>query len=177
MLSVREMVVEDVPLVADYWFGSTDEHLIGMGVDLSKMPSRTDMTAWLLEQLNRPIEVRDSYALIWEQDQQAIGHSNVNQIVLGQQAFMHLHLWNNAQRKKGMGTELVKLGLPFFFERLKLQALFCEPYALNPAPNKTLAKIGFAFIKKHITTPGSLNFEQPVNQWRLTRSQFEKISL
>lgn len=36
----------------------------------------------------------------------------------------------------------------------------CEPYALNPVSNKTVEKVGFTFIKQHISAPGSLNFEQ-----------------
>lgn len=106
-------------------------------------------------------------------DGQAIGHTNVNAIEFGQQAKMHLHLWQSGYRKQNMGTKLVRLSLPFYFERLQLQTLLCEPYALNPAPNKTLKKVGFEFIKKYRTIPGSINFEQEVNQWALTRAQYE----
>jgi len=73
---------------------------------------------------------------------------------------MHLHLWNAASRKKGIGSQLVKMSLKYFFENLKLKRLFCEPYALNPAPNKTLEKTGFDFVKEYITIPGAFNFEQ-----------------
>ena len=71
-----------------------------------------------------------------------------------------------------MGLELVKLTLPHFFEKLKLRKLYCEPYALNPAPNKTLARAGFELMKEYTTTPGPLNFEQPVKLWQMTRKQF-----
>ena len=85
---------------------------------------------------------------------------------------MHLHIWENGARKKGMGTALVKLGLPFFFKNLKLKKIYCEPYALNPAPNKVLEKAGFEFLKTYITTPGFLNFEQAVNLWQFTYERF-----
>jgi ribosomal-protein-alanine N-acetyltransferase len=88
---------------------------------------------------------------------------------------MHLHLWNNASRKKGNGTAFVKLTLPYYFENLQLKKLCCEPYALNTAPNKTLKKVGFTFIKKYTTIPGILNFEQEVNLWEMTKEQFEKL--
>jgi len=104
--------------------------------------------------------------MIWLFNGKAIGHCNVNNIIFGQSAFMHLHMWNAPNRKKGMGSQLVQLSIPYFFKHLELKELFCEPYALNPAPNKTLAKLGFQFIKKHVTIPGSLNFEQEVNRWR-----------
>jgi RimJ/RimL family protein N-acetyltransferase len=60
---------------------------------------------------------------------------------------MHLHLWYPDKRIKGMGVQLVKKSLPYFFNNLHLKTLYCEPYALNPAPNKTLPKVGFEFVK------------------------------
>ena len=61
---------------------------------------------------------------------------------------MHLHLWNTTHRKKGVGSILIKKSLPLFFKNYQLEYLDCEPYALIPAPNKTLEKIGFQFIEK-----------------------------
>lgn len=60
---------------------------------------------------------------------------------------MHLHLWEANKRRKGIGAQLVKLSLAYFFNDLKLKQLFSESYALNSAPNKVLKKIGFTFIK------------------------------
>jgi RimJ/RimL family protein N-acetyltransferase len=88
---------------------------------------------------------------------------------------MHLHLWNSSARQKEADAALVKLTLPFFFENLRLKDLFCEPYALNPAPNKTLAKTGFEFVKEYITIPGALNFEQPVYRWQLTYEKYKTL--
>jgi RimJ/RimL family protein N-acetyltransferase len=62
--------------------------------------------------------------------------------------------------------------LPYFFQNFELKNLYCEPYALNPAPNKTLKKIGFQFVKQYVTIPGSLNFEQEVNRWELKFEDF-----
>ena len=81
---------------------------------------------------------------------------------------MHLHIWKNNFREKGIGTELVKLTIPYFFEKLKLKRLLCEPYSKNPSPHKTIEKVGFRFVKEYITTPGWINFEQPVKQWMIT---------
>ena len=68
---------------------------------------------------------------------------------------------------------MVKQSIPHFFEKLKLQTLFCEPAALNPAPNKTLEKIGFKYIKSHTTIPAGWTFEMEVNLWELTLEDFE----
>ena len=57
------------------------------------------------------------------------------------------------------------------FERLKLKRLFCEPHAFNVAPNRTLQKAGFKYLKTHMTVPGPLNFHQAVNRWVIERDR------
>ncbi len=56
-----------------------------------------------------------------------------------------------------------------YFERLKLKRLFCEPNAFNVAPNRTLQKAGFKYLKTHMTVPGPLNFHQAVTRWVIER--------
>jgi [ribosomal protein S5]-alanine N-acetyltransferase len=64
-----------------------------------------------------------------------------------------------------MGLELVKLSIPYYFNKFNLKKLYCEPYALNTAPNKTLKKSGFSFVKEYETIPGWISFHQPVRRW------------
>ena len=168
LLSVREMRGTDIELITHYWLSADPVFLSGMGVDLNKMPGEKEWQKMLVEQLNKPVREKQSYCFIWELDNKPAGHSNVNKIIFGEEASMHLHLWNTGERLKGLGTAFVKMTIPFFFENLKLKKLYCEPYALNPAPNKTLAKAGFGFVKEYTTTPGWLNFEQLVNRWEMS---------
>lgn len=174
-LSVRELQASDLDLLIRYWTTAEPDFLTGMGVDLAKMPTREQWVDMLSKQLTLSYEDKPSYAIIWLADGQPIGHSNVSKIEYGVRAYMHLHLWQQDVRRNGMGAALVRLTLPFYFENLRLQTLYCEPYALNPAPNKTLEKVGFRHVETYTGTPGWLNFEQPVNVWELTRARFEKL--
>lgn len=176
ILSVRELQETDIDLIADYWLNADDEFLTGMGVDLTKMPAREEWIKMLTEQLCHSPEEKKSYCIIWQLDDKPVGHSNVNKIIFGEEAFMHLHLWNYKARKKGIGTTLVKMTLPLFFDTLKLKKIYSEPYALNIAPNKTLERAGFSFVKELITIPGWLNFEQPVKLWELSVDDYKKIN-
>ncbi len=169
MLSIREITAADVPLITRYWLDAEPAFLTGMGVDLAKMPAEHEWHAMLTEQVNTPIPDRKSYALIWLIDGVPSGHCNINKIIPGEEAYMHLSLWNTNSRKRGMGVELVRMSVPYFFKNYNLKRLYSEPYALNPAPNKTLAKAGFQFVHEVVTTPGSLSFEQPVNVWVMER--------
>lgn len=176
-LSVREIQERDISLIIDYWLSADKLFLLNMGVDVSKMPSKEEWQNMLLEQIWQPYKDKKSYCIIWLVNGVPAGHSNVNQIEFKQEAYMHLHLWKNEFRKTGFGTELVKMTLPYFFENLNLKKLYCEPYALNPAPNKTLKKAGFEFLKEYITIPGFLNFEQKVNLWELSYENFRILEL
>jgi RimJ/RimL family protein N-acetyltransferase len=173
--TVRELTHADIEPLTNYWMNASDEFLVGLGVDLSKMPSREQFEQMLNEQLSQAIEQKKSYCIIWLADGEPVGHSNINKIIFGEEAYMHLHLWHNVSRQHGMGTNFVKLTIPFYFNNYKLKKLYCEPYSLNPAPNKTLPKAGFDFVKDYITIPGWLNFEQKVNLWEMSCEKFSQL--
>jgi RimJ/RimL family protein N-acetyltransferase len=119
---------------------------------------------------------KELYYILWLLNNEAIGHSNINKIIYGQEAYMHLHLWQSEIRQKGIGFGLMKMTLPFYFYKFKLKYLYCEPSAANPAPNKTLAKLGFDFIKSYNTIPGMINLYQTVNRWCLTKKKFDSLN-
>ncbi|HSP40486.1 MAG TPA: GNAT family protein, partial [Gillisia sp.] len=127
------------------------------------------------KQIKTPVEKKVAYALIWEVDNIPVGHSNINRIIYGTEAYMHLHLWKSDWRKKGLGTQLVIKSLPFYFKMFKLKNLICEPRAINPGPNKTLEKVGFELERTYVTIPGSINFEQEVNSWKMSGSRFKDL--
>jgi len=92
--------------------------------------------------------------LAWIYDGAQIGHSGVNQIKVGEEAYFHLHLWRPDLRKAGLGIQFCRKSIALYFDRLRLQRLWCEPFAGNPAPNRTVRKLGFEFVKQYRTVPG-----------------------
>jgi RimJ/RimL family protein N-acetyltransferase len=168
-LSVREIQEKDIESIADYFLNADEALLTKMGVLKEKIPPKDFWIQFHREQISRPYEKKEAYFIIWESDGKAVGHSNANKIIFGEQAYMHLHIWNDDVRRKGMGTEFVRKTVDCYFKNLQLKKLYCEPNAFNDAPNKTLEKAGFRFIKTHNTTPGWLNFEQSCNLWEMQR--------
>jgi RimJ/RimL family protein N-acetyltransferase len=168
ILSVREIQQSDIVFITNYWLNSPAAYLQGMGVDLAKMPTKEQWIRMLEMQLHQPYLQKQSYCIIWELDGKPIGHSNVNKIVFGESASVHLHIWYATERSAGFGPVFIQLTLPYFFTNLQLKTIYCEPYAQNPSPNKVLKKASFTFIKEYRTAPGNINFEEVVRRWEIS---------
>ena len=171
-LHVREMTDGDVPRVVDYFVKATPEFLRGMGADHSLLPDRDVWINKIEGELLLPYSQKTIYYTIWEMDGKPIGHCNINQIVYGKQANMHLHMWSADNRKAGLGRQLVRMSIPYFFSKFELDQLLCEPYALNPAPARTLPALGFVFEREYQTTPGIICFPQNVRRYTLSREKW-----
>jgi len=174
-LSVRNIEERDISHLLNYWYSCDADYLKTLGADINKLPSREDFGKMLLKQISAPFEDKKAYATIWLIDDVPKGHCNTNMIHFEKEANMHLHLWEPMDRHKGIALSLAKESMKLFFENLNLKKLICEPYALNPAPNKFLPKLGYTFIKKYETIPGSINFQQEVNRYEITKETFQKI--
>jgi [ribosomal protein S5]-alanine N-acetyltransferase len=176
-LSVRQLRVTDFEYITNYFLQSDKDFLFNMGVDVLKLPSKEFFLQMLEANFYLPSDKKQFFYIIWLLNNQPVGHSNINKIIFGDSAYMHLHLWQGNTRRKGMGHHLLTITLPYFFNTFKLKKIYCEPSALNPAPNKTLQKLGFDFIMSYDTVPGWINFYQKVNKWCLTEEKFKKLYL
>jgi len=168
-LSVREMMVDEFDLIIEYFFRATPEHLEMLGVDPTRLPARESWRERFQRECALPIERRAWIVVIWLLDNLPVGFSTSDKITFGEQANMHLHVTDAERRHQGIGVECVRRSVDIYFGRLKLKRLFCEPNAFNVAPNRTLQKAGFKYIKTHMTVPGPLNFHQAVTRWVMER--------
>lgn len=173
-ITVREAQKEDIQHIVGYWDNSTTEELLAMGIDVNNIEPLKNLGSRLEKQLKLPNEKKGAFVLVAMVDKKLVGHCYVNNLIFGKEAFMHLHIWQTKSHQKGMGAEMVRQSIPHFFEKLKLQTLFCEPAAMNPGPNKTLERVGFKFIKKHLTIPAGWTFELEVNRWEMDLEDFKK---
>lgn len=168
-LNVREMRSSDIPTIVSYFLDSDEDYLYHMGVDTSKLPGREEWIKLLEKEIDLPAREKSFYYLIWEIDGASSGHCNINQIQFGQEAYMHLHVWSANLRQQGLGTQLVQMCVPIFFEKFQLKELFCAPNANNAGPNKTLLKAGFQYVDQLHVIPGWINYLQHINRYVIRR--------
>lgn len=172
-LTVREMQLNDIEKIVDYFVLADTEFLRGMGADKSKLPNREDWIKKLESDFHKPNTTKEYYYIIWLFDKQEVGHSNINNIEFGKSATMHLHLWNTDKRKSGLGLKFLKQTIPHYFKNFKIEKLICEPYSKNIAPNKTMLKYGFELVRTYETKPGFINFYQKVNRYELKKNNYK----
>lgn len=165
--TVREMKKADINLIADYFLECSPEFLMALGVDINKLPGKKEWSTIISNDAVKPVGSKKLYYVIWEINDIPVGHSNINNIIFGEEAYMHLHMWHSHNRNKGDGSYFIKKFIYYYFQKFKLQKLFCQRNALNPAPNKTLEHAGFEFVKRYEIISGWLNFKQFVNLWVL----------
>ncbi|MEM9982688.1 MAG: GNAT family protein, partial [Bacteroidota bacterium] len=170
-IEVRELKASDIENIVNYFIQADAHFLKKMGVEKSKLLKREIWTEHLRSELTKPYNEKDYYYIIWLIDNQPIGHSNVNHIVFGKSATMHLYLWKSDMRKSRLGLRFLKLTIPFHFEKLALKKVICEPYSENIAPNRTLKKRGFGLIHTYTTISVPIDFRQTVNRYELTKEQ------
>jgi RimJ/RimL family protein N-acetyltransferase len=166
----RPMLLAETDLIIEYFHSASPEFLNSLGVDPSRLPGRAQWQGIFQRYFALPIEERNFFPIIWEIEGKPAGFTSADKIVFGQEAYMHLHIFDSEQRKAGNGTFFVKESAKIYFDTLRISRLYCEPYALNVAPNRTLQAAGFKYVKTHETVPGPLNFHQPVTRWILERN-------
>jgi len=169
-LDVRPLTSRpDYERVCDYFLTADPAYLRGMGVDATKLLPRDEWLARPLADHERPDRDKQLCYVGWYVDDELVGHSSINKIVYGVEAYIHLHLWRAESRRAGAGTELFRRSANYFRRRFELARLYCEPWAENPAPNRVLAKLGFRLDKRYRTVPGLNHFEQDVNRYVIDR--------
>src|SRR5437867_3755965 len=100
---VRPLRLDEVGLRIAYFHDASDEYLLKLGVDRALLPSREDWLANYEEDFARPIAERATYNLAWELDGRLVGFSSTDKIDFGEQAFMHLHIVREPNRRRGLG--------------------------------------------------------------------------
>ena len=159
------MELAEAQLIIDYFHAATPEHLELLGVDPTRLP---DPGRWMdryAADYSKPMQDREFILVAWEANGERVGFSTADKIRFGQEAYMHLHMVDPQHRGAGSGLRCVQETVRLYFDLLQLERLFSEPNAFNVAPNRTLQRAGFRYVKTHMTVPGRLNYHQAVTRW------------
>ncbi len=174
LFAVKEIEKKDIQHIVKYWSTISTSHLESMGIKREELYIYANLGEYIEKQISLPYEQKSALFMIGLIDGEPYGHCYVNSIKFREEAHMHLHIWNSDRRQKGLGSQMVKRSIPYFFKNLEIKNLISEPYYLNSAPNKTLVKLGFQFEKCYVSKPSGWNFELKVHRWKLTKPVFKE---
>lgn len=156
LLSIRDIVPEDAHHLNRYWANNTQEDLMRLG-EIGRPDPQKNIE--FIEQFCRtrtPPERSEEGILIWMMGEVPIGYSTLKEIRYGNDAQIHLHMWDRSQRGKGIGAVLHCLSALRFIKDFHLKSLYCQPKFDNPMPNGMLRKIGFPLL-------GQVDWKHPGN--------------
>ena len=174
-LSVRPLTAADIRLVVDYWCDMPNENLLRMGAERDYIPSREEFTANLLHQLTTTDRNATSFVLMWLADGEPIGFNTLKNIRYGEDADIHLHIFDDRHRGKGYGAPLFCLATVEYYRRFALQSMMCEPRSANPMPNGMLRKVGFPLIKTYVGRSSAICGVCELNRYDIRRDVAERF--
>jgi len=166
-LSVRPLATEDFDKFIGYWTSLSSQDIERMGAAIDRLPAPEQMRRDLEVIASESIEKLNNFILVWCIDGKAVGHSSLKEIVRGESASVHLHMWRADLRGKGYGRRLFCLAALDFYERFALRYMICEPKSDNPFPNRMLRKIGFPLIFVHVAAASTWSGVSELNRYAI----------
>lgn len=164
-LSIRSLEEKDIPSIVNYWFENTDENLLQMGADKTKLSSQIEFASSLQTICNTPLDKAKSYYMVWLIDDKPVGYNALKDILKNEIGHIHLHMWNAEYRGKGYGAKLFCMAALEFYKMFNLKMMLCEPRSSNPIPNKMLCRIGFKKWKTYLSTSSELSLTCELNSY------------
>ena len=154
----------------NYWFLSDRSFLHSIGIDIDQLPAAKDLRNKLKAEIPLPDKEQQTHIAIVLEGSRACGHLELRNLSFGSSAIIELHIWNNEDRHKGLGTELIDLIPSQIMFRFELKSLIAQAYASNPAANQLCLKAGFQYIAQEMLQPSPWHFKQAINQYQYTKS-------
>jgi RimJ/RimL family protein N-acetyltransferase len=162
-LAIRPLQLSDVDRILRYFYDASEADIERMGIDRSAFPPETVMRESLARVARTTAGQGDSAYVVWLADGEPLGFSSLKDIVPGEHAGMHLHMWES--RGRGLGAQLFCFSALEFYRLYELPKIFCEPRAGNPMLNRMLQKVGFPLVRTYTGRSSALSQETELNRY------------
>lgn len=172
-VTVRDIELQDIGPIADYWHDSDSEYLESIGVDINKIVSR-DITISTFESALPNIRGdQDRIVLIFEVDNKIIGYTNVNFNQTGD-PFAHVHITDYKYRNKGIIPSVFFKVITVFYDYFNIKKLYLQTNIKNKKINNLLFKKNITNIKtEYISKPDGMGAIGTYNLFSCSREQAE----
>jgi RimJ/RimL family protein N-acetyltransferase len=170
-ISIRDFAPLDLPGFMDYWYRSAPGYLESLGIDPRTVLAESVLLAnWLaLCSSGEPMP-----ALTILVKGKAAGIYLLSEVVAGESAVFHAHVWESSLRHKGIATESAPKAFKVFFERFRLKRLVFKVPAQNGAALRVLGKLGIRSTGEGAMEAGLYRKGLPSKLFELTAVELAK---
>ena len=139
MAGLRDLRVEDIPAIVEYWLKSPPEFLAFMGVDRERLGGEADITKRLSVAIRTGEENQKNIALAITLDERVAGYTLLNRYS-EEVNYSHWHIISPELRGKGISTVLYPLRIKTYFDAAPISRLIHQTRTRNVAVNRMLDK-------------------------------------
>ena len=152
LIALRDLTLQDVPLVLNYWFRSKPGFIESLGVDPNKMPTELQMATNLVGVLEKNSLLPESklHALVITYDNEPVGFHTVNPITEGETAIFHAHIFKSELRGKGLAYYSYPLACNLFIKRFNLKKILFKTPIQNIGALRVKEKLGIRYVGEEI---------------------------
>ena len=126
-ITIKQFEHKNAELIVEYWYSLTDFELLKFGADKTKFLKPKDWIGKLKDEIDKPLEQKQFYYLLWLLGNIPVGHSNIDKIKFRETAFMHIHIWKSDFRQRNLGFQFLQKTIPLYLKTFELKKLYCEP--------------------------------------------------
>jgi hypothetical protein len=176
-VALRDMELSDVAPFVAYWYRASTAFLRSMGVNPETMKPEGEFEDFLTSTIRGNAVSSPSRLplLAIVVDGRAVGSHSIGDLLAGESAVFHAHVWEPALRGTGLCTYTYPRAAQLFMDRFSLgQMLFKTPTS-NVAANRIKDKLGLRCIgQERITAPFMLE-GLTANVYRLDRRDVQRL--
>ncbi len=176
-VEVRDLALADLDAYVEYWHRPGNPALTALGIDPRKVYPARKMREMLALNIAGnaafPASQMSTLAIVYAGA--AVGVHELTHLTAGGSAVMHAHIWDGAQRGRGIGLISYVKAMRLYFERFGLATIRFETPKVNAAANRIKNKLGLRPV-------GSGTFDLPIlaravetDSYAVARDEFARI--
>jgi len=139
MAGLRDLRVEDIPAIVEYWLKSPPEFLAFMGVDRQRLGGEAEVTKRLSGAIRTGEENQKNIGLAITLDERLGGYTLLNRYS-EEVNYSHWHIISPELRGKGISTVLYPVRVKAYFDAAPISRLIHQTRTRNVAVNRMLDK-------------------------------------
>lgn len=178
-VQMRDMTKDDIPHILDYWFNSPPSFIDGMGIDLQKLPERSDLGGILAKQIdnNSKLESTKLSTLVGLLDGVPKGHCLLHPIVENDHGYFHAHIWTPEERNQGRGLLAYTLACKEFVKRFNLKKIVTKIPTQNISAIRINEKLGIPYIGEVELNQGLVKKGTIAKHYEWSRAEIERVEV